>query len=422
MFKGFSCLAVGVAFVSIVLGCGNSKNTSEEKQSWGDWRHIIVGIGDSAELLYDEIVLRYFKGAGHPFGNHLWADNVNGEDPEVKSAIIDNGIFDVTLASVENNVPYNTPGYDDNHGTHVLGIAKMMYPSAKFYNFKAWTGDGGTFADLTKQVKNAIAADVDTINISAGGGIHTANTSVADAIADFHKQVEDASKKGILVAIASGNDGLLLDDFFSHSAKITFPLISIVGANDMGNGSNVSANFVTIEGKGNQISSLGVNKGFLSSKTGTSMATPAITGAANYIIAKLKKSGLAAEYIGDESTEMAGKGYYSNPSGAAKEKKLRLKKVRARATWRILHCTADQAHGQNQGGESQRGSINYDRIRKMADALSNIPLECKNSLFSRTLTDQTGWAKVLNIDTLCRKMREDCGSCWVDSTETHCGG
>ena len=105
-----------------------------------------------------------------------------------------------------NFISGNEPPTDTNgHGTQVAGVIAAdgqitgIAPKAKILAYKVSEDGKGVSSELiTRAIRQAIADRADIINISLG--VNRTNTQIDDA-------VNDASKHGILVVTAAGNNG-----------------------------------------------------------------------------------------------------------------------------------------------------------------------------------------------------------------------
>lgn len=206
-----------------------------------------------------------------------------GED--VKVAVLDTGINlshpdlidNIVLAKDFTGSPV---GAEDvaGHGTHCAGIIAGVdnglgiigvAPSAKLYAGKVLGDNGnGSYDWIIKGIQWAMENDVDIISMSLG--------SAGAPPRQLHKVIKQAYKQGILMIAATGNE----------NGEVCYPaaydeVIAVSATDDKG----VRANFSNY-GLENEIAAPGVeilstykNKGY-ARLSGTSMATPIISGAA----------------------------------------------------------------------------------------------------------------------------------------------
>lgn len=185
-------------------------------------------------------------------------------------------------------------GPADDHGTHVAGtIAAVannaagvfgVCPTAKYITAKFLGVNGGTTVDAVKainyltQLKLAKKINLVATNNSWGGGGYS--QALYDAI-------RAAGNANILFIAAAGNDGLNLDTTPSYPASYNLPNVIAVAAIDQ-NGqradfSNYGVNSVHIAAPGVDILSTvptATRTAGYAYMSGTSMATPHVTGAA----------------------------------------------------------------------------------------------------------------------------------------------
>ncbi|MFW9905123.1 MAG: S8 family serine peptidase [Candidatus Thorarchaeota archaeon] len=251
----------------------------------------------------------------------LWDDGIDGSN--VKIAIIDSGIssnlpnhdFQGRIVYEESFVKGEDAQDYHGHGTHVAGIAagaglyKGIAPNADLVNLKAADLSGySTQAAMLAAIDEAINQDVDIISISIGFG----RSSPWGSGDELTLAVDSAVDAGIVVAVAAGNEGSN-DELASISSPASSKKVITVGAT---NGSTTVASFSSrgpsfnykvdpdIVAPGTQIyaplapegvlklayeSFVGIQLGDYISLTGTSMATPVVSGAAALLINQFPK-------------------------------------------------------------------------------------------------------------------------------------
>jgi len=181
------------------------------------------------------------------------------------------------------------------HGTHCTGticaignnnkgIAGVAWKNVKFISYKGLLNGGGTqesiygsLRDLVDTVRRQVSQDVQAtipVNLSLGGGI--ASNYVME-------QLNYALSKGVLPIAASGNDGKL---FPSYPAAA--PGVLAVGAstdNDKKVHFSTYGSWINVVAPGFNIISLGhLPHNKYISMSGTSMATPFVTGLVAYLL------------------------------------------------------------------------------------------------------------------------------------------
>ncbi|KMY51918.1 S8 family peptidase [Peribacillus loiseleuriae] len=232
-----------------------------------DWGHEPVGVAQSRKA--------YFTGEG------------------VKVAVIDTGISmnhpDLAIAGgvtfVENTTSYND---DNGHGTHVAGIIGAkdndigvvgVAPDAELYAIKVLAKDGeGNQTDVIAGIEWAIQHDIDIINLSI--------TSPIDSIT-LRKVLERADEQGIIVTAASGNEenGIRQPIGSDIMFPARYPTVIAVGSINKQLHKSAFSYFgpsLDYTAPGEDIYSTyiieGEQKTGYTSMSGTSMATPYVTG------------------------------------------------------------------------------------------------------------------------------------------------
>jgi subtilisin family serine protease len=244
------------------------------------------------------------------------ADTMNlppGSPDDIRIAIIDTGV-DFTHPALQpfirrkpsncyaedpigrNFVHDNNNSQDDHsHGTHVAGIlARTLLADANSCNYhivpyKTHDAQGvSSLFDVTCATYQAVEDKVSVINDSWG--------FYGDSSVVLRNAVDTAAREGILIVSSAGNDSLLLDTLLQYPACYVTPNRLTVGAYqdvDQPGGiarqlaafSNRSTRWVDIAAPGVDIQSAVPNWYQMANplrtfKSGTSMATPAVTAAA----------------------------------------------------------------------------------------------------------------------------------------------
>lgn len=166
----------------------------------------------------------------------------------------------------------------NGHGTHVAGTILAngatvgVAPKAKLLALKALADDGSGIMEWTAEaLAYAINQKVDVINMSLGG----------PGSPELHMLVQQATKAGIIICAASGNEG----DGNASTVEVSFPgdyhEVVEVGAVDYNGNLAVFSNTnpeVDILAPGVHVLSTYLNNAY-AYLDGTSMATPHVSGA-----------------------------------------------------------------------------------------------------------------------------------------------
>ena len=235
---------------------------------------------------------------------YLWGFNVSGAN--VKIGEIDTGINihnelkGRVLAGynfVRNRaIAANTSSDDNGHGTHVAGIIAAnintnfgvndvvgVAPKASLIPIKVLDSRGsGTLSNVAKGIDYSVSQGAHISSMSLGWGGSVGNATVASALGR-------AVNAGQLLVIAAGNDGALNPGWPARYAKETFAngQIIAVGAVDSNNvmpswsnKAGDTANFYLVAPGVNILSTYNSSASSYATLSGTSMATPVVSGAA----------------------------------------------------------------------------------------------------------------------------------------------
>ncbi len=244
--------------------------------------------------------------------------NISSGNADVTIAIIDTGI-DINHPDLKNQFWQNTPevngftGIDDDnngkiddkygwnfnaestqindvygHGTHVSGIAAAQVNNGigvagiafncKIMSLKTNVNDSDSFyvEDLIAALNYATEMQVDVINMSLGGSGQSPL---------FNEAIEDAYDAGIVVVVAAGNEHVDIENA-DISPAIHPDVITVAAADSTGEVDSRYSNYgdaVDILAPGTSIYSTYPPSSY-QTLTGTSMATPIVTG----VVALLK--------------------------------------------------------------------------------------------------------------------------------------
>ncbi len=269
----------------------------------------IVDLGADVVLLSGkalETKSRVAKAAGAVLaeGDKVAVDGVEGTVLTTDDGFAEIDASNVIVAIVDSGVDVNHPAFKGRivgawnavtgttdvsdvvgHGTHVAGIAAGAWgvnanaagvaSNAKIMPIKATNNPRGAFktSDIAKGIRYAADNGAKVINLSLGGPLWM--PSLQDAI-------QYAESKGVVVIAASGNNG---KNKVSYPAR--FEEAVSVGSSKEGKRSRFSngGDRLDVSAPGEQILSA-VPGGQYGAKSGTSMSSPYVAGAAALVIAQ----------------------------------------------------------------------------------------------------------------------------------------
>lgn len=239
-----------------------------------------------------------------------WEKAGNTGSKKVVVAVIDTGVDYKHPALAPNMVPgkdFNGAGDDDpmdetgsrnpGHGTHCAGIigasgllensiaGSSPVVSIMPIRFLGADGSGDLMAAI-KSIDYAIENKVDVISASWGAAVSRSNAT------PLIEAVERADKAGIIFIAAASNDGKNNDEFEVYPANSGTPNMITVAASDSLDAkpywSNYGKSSVSLAAPGDKIMST-LPQGTYKELSGTSMATPLVSGAVAFLKAQNPK-------------------------------------------------------------------------------------------------------------------------------------
>ena len=203
---------------------------------------------------------------------------ISADMQAVKVAVLDSGVEmiagipvygSVNLVDTEQDLPYYMNDMT-GHGTAIADIIHQICPQAEIYSVRVLDRENrGRLSDVVEGIYWCIDHDIDVINMSFG-------TEKESEI--LEKAIQDASEHGIMVVGSVGNGG--------ENANVEFPaafdeVIAVGAVNTSAEKTEESTTGPEVEivAPGEQIQTKSV-LGLETVNSGTSMATPHVTGAA----------------------------------------------------------------------------------------------------------------------------------------------
>mgnify|MGYP000154191792 len=228
--------------------------------------------------------------------NLVYKNGYSGKN--VNIAVLDTGVFkhkqlDGCIKHFMDFVGGKETCYDDNgHGTHVCGILSAadigMAPGAGLYVFKVldYLGMGQTSDSIRalKYIKeNCVRLNIKILNFSVG---YLPCSDTAERI-KILKLIDELWDMGVVVVAAAGNYGPA--PFSVTVPGISRKIITVGSFDDIRSGKGPTDCCIVkpeILAPGHDIISLGTRDGTYVRKTGTSMATPIVSGAIALLLEK----------------------------------------------------------------------------------------------------------------------------------------
>lgn len=212
-----------------------------------------------------------------------WSKGYTGKG--IKIAVLDSGVSqhkELAVSGGISMVDYTSSYVDDNgHGTHVVGILNAkkdnsgivgVAPDAEVYAVKVINQSGeGSIEDIAEGVNWAIQNDMDIINMSIGTFY---NSDILNLV------IKQAVDNGIVVVASAGNEGV----YSGTGENLTYParlssVISVAAVDESLKRGSFSSTGAELDISAPGVDIVSTSKsGNYESRSGTSMATPFISG------------------------------------------------------------------------------------------------------------------------------------------------
>ncbi len=192
-------------------------------------------------------------------------DVVQGDDAAAETV---NGLDDDADGTIDEGA---------GHGTHVAGIVHQVAPAARIMPVRVLDDDGsGSLWQAAEGILWAASHGAQVINASFG--THGSAGVLKDAVARVTAQ-------GVLVVGAAGNDGR--DRTMYPAAADGALAVAAVGPGDVPSSFTNRGRWIDVSAPGESIhSTFAVPAGSWAANSGTSMATPFVTGEAALVLAR----------------------------------------------------------------------------------------------------------------------------------------
>lgn len=232
-----------------------------------------------------------------------WAESMLGipkvwkltQGEGVKVAVLDTGVDedhpDLKDAIIESK-DFTGDGIEDKsgHGTHCAGVIAARINDVGFVGAAPKTdlligkvlgnNGGGRYEWISDGIKWATEKGADIISMSLGGPVSTNM---------LYKAIHEALAKGVFIICAAGNEGSTFQNSIGYPGRYG-GVITVASHDENGNRSGFSSNGgeLDVMAPGSNIWSTYKDGGY-AKLSGTSMATPMVSGIAALIISKHKK-------------------------------------------------------------------------------------------------------------------------------------
>lgn len=230
------------------------------------------------------------EGAGIKVG--ILDTGIDGKHPDLRGQI-KGGV---------NTIDSSSPYTDDNgHGTHVAGTVAALNnqigvvgvaPKAELYALKCFSSDGtASLTDIAQAIDWAIDQNIRILNMSFGS---------REPSQVLHRAIKSALKQGIIMIASSGNSAESVDYPARHAEVLA---VGALGRNNkVASFSNYGNHLNYVQPGVDILSTWPVSPGY-STLSGTSMATPHLTGICALLLAQAPElTPIQLKKILDQST------------------------------------------------------------------------------------------------------------------------
>jgi len=219
-----------------------------------------------------------------------------------KEGVIADGVDNDGNGYIDDAIGYDFVNHDndpndddvDGHGTHVAGLIAAEGNNSIGMSGVAWRASIMALKILDSEGYGDTANEIEAIRYAVDNGAKIINMSIGGECADEasngeYEAIAYARDNGVLVVVASGNDTCNTDVTPTYPAGHPLDNIIAVGAtNRFGEAawfSNYGASSVHLSAPGEDIfSTVPLAKGSYALMSGTSMATPIVTGSALLVL------------------------------------------------------------------------------------------------------------------------------------------
>ncbi len=266
---------------------GADISAAEAWEIGNDASEIVIAILDSGiRYTHEDLAENMWINPGEIAGNGIDDDN-NGYIDDI------HGINTVGVDGSRTPETEGDPMDDLGHGTHVAGIAGAVGNNGKGVVGVAWRTKLMALKFLGSQGEGSDADAIECINYAREQGARIINSSWGGL--DFNPllgdAIEEANEAGIYFVAAAGNESSNNDDQPNYPSSYAYPNVVSVTATDKRNGFATFANFgeseVELAAPG-----VGIHSTYFNSDddyralSGTSMATPFVSGAIALMLAR----------------------------------------------------------------------------------------------------------------------------------------